>query len=158
MESGYETPPAAGRGEGERHEPLPSHVPGEARGGLEGLPVHLRAAPALPDPRREGAAAFLSGLLAPVRSGMILARADLARMAGTLDLGLRAGERRYALEHLLAQDAPRTLEALAREARRQGGLHSDRVPWLGATASFHERRAVAAADLLDDLARETPPL
>ena len=68
------------------------------------LSSHLRAAPPLPDPREEGSEAFLVGLLAPVRTGVILTRADLASIAGQLDMGLRAGERRYALEHLLAQE------------------------------------------------------
>jgi len=118
------------------------------------LPVHLREAPTLPDPREEGATAFLSGLLAPVRSGLLLARADLARISSELDLGLRAGERRYAMESLLSQDAPGVLVALARESRRQGALHAARVGWLGATARFHADRADRTAELLDDLARQ----
>lgn len=118
------------------------------------LPVHLREAPPLPDPRAEGAAAFVPGLLAPVRSGFIITRADLARIALRLDLGLRAGERRYALEHLLAQDAPPVLAALADEADAQARLHDERVDWLGATAGFHADRARRAARLLRELATE----
>src|SRR5262249_55202817 len=60
-----------------------------------------------------GAGAFVSGLLAPVRSGIVLTRADLARAARDLGLGLRMGERRFILETLLAQDAGPMLVWLA---------------------------------------------
>lgn len=119
------------------------------------LPLHLRAAPALPDPRREGAGAFLSGLLAPVRSGFIVTRADLARVSSGLDVGLRAGERRYALEHLLAQDAAGVLRALADEVRRQGALHERRADWLGMAARFHAERARETGELLEALASDS---
>lgn len=121
---------------------------------LAGLPTHLRDAPPLPDPRTEGAGAFVPGLLAPVRAGFVLTRADLARMALRLDLGLRAGERRYALEHLLAQDAPRILAALADEADAQAHAHDERSDWLGAVARFGSERARRAARLLRELAAE----
>lgn len=120
----------------------------------DGLPTHLRDAPPLPDPREEGAAAFVPGLLAPVRAGFVITRADLARMALRLDLGLRAGERRYALEHLLAQDAPRILAALADEADAQAHLHDERSDWLGAMARFGAERARRTARLLRELAAE----
>jgi TorA maturation chaperone TorD len=68
------------------------------------LPAHLRDAPGLPDPREAPPGSFLDGLLAPVRSGLVLARADLARIARELDLGLRIGERAY----LLRRSWPRT--------------------------------------------------
>jgi TorA maturation chaperone TorD len=71
------------------------------------LPGHLADAPSLPDPREEGGEAFLSGLLAPVRSGVIITRSDLGRLAKAEKLGLRMGERRYVLEHLLASGTGR---------------------------------------------------
>jgi TorA maturation chaperone TorD len=122
------------------------------------LSSHLQAAPPLPDPRAEGGAAFLSGLLAPVRTGVMLTRADLGRIARDLDLGLRAGERRYALEHLLAQDASAVLRALSNEARRQGEGHQRRVPWLGAAAEFAFRRAESTSILLDELISQSDSL
>ena len=125
---------------------------GAADGGA--LPVHLREAASLPDPRESGAAAFVPGLLAPVRSGVILTRSDLARIAQDLDLGLRAGERRYALEHLLAQDAAPVLRALAETAEAQALQHDRREGWLGATARFHAGRARDTARLLRELAAE----
>ena len=118
------------------------------------LPLHLREAPPLADPRVDGADAFLSGLLTPVRAGMFLTRADLARVAATLDLGLRAGERRYALDHLLGQDAERVLDALAQEAARQAAGHEGRRALLGVTAEFLLARAHRTAALLRELARE----
>jgi len=104
---------------------------------LEGLPLHLREAPALPDPRdvhggsrprrqnldkevsaqdRDGAVDFIPALLAPVRSGMILTRSDLARMASVLGLGVRAGERAYALRALVDQDGEAVVGWLKEEA------------------------------------------
>ena len=123
-------------------------------GSSDALPVHLVEAPGLPDPRQDGAAAFVPALLAPVRSGIIVTRSDLARMAVDLDLGLRAGERRYALEHLFAQDASPVLEALATEADRQAARHDARSAWLGATARALSERARGAAALLRALATE----
>jgi TorA maturation chaperone TorD len=112
------------------------------------LPAHLRDAPALPDPREAAPQAFLDGLLAPVRSGLVLARADLARIAHDLDLGLRIGERAYLLRALLAQDGPATLGALADEAARQRG----QVLCDDLTARFRRDRLTATATLLGELA------
>lgn len=118
------------------------------------LPLHLREAEPLPDPRAgdDGAGEyFLRALLAPARSGMILTRRDLARAGRELGLGVRMGERAYVLRALLAQDAPRTLAWLAAEARRQAAV-------LGAgpndedITAFWQDRALAAAALLDELA------
>ena len=115
---------------------------------------HLRNVPSLPDPRSDGSEAFIAGVLASIRSGMIITRADLAGIARSLDLGLRAGERRYALEHLIAQDAERTLRALMHEARRQGDAHQHRVTWLGESAGHLSHRCASTAALLDELAQE----
>jgi nitrate reductase delta subunit len=117
------------------------------------LPLHLRHAPELTDPRTEGTEDFLTGLLSPVRSGAILTRADLAAISSRLDLGLRAGERRYALEHLLAQDAVGVLGELSAEVARQGRAHRQREAWLGSSAAFLAERSERAADLLSALAR-----
>jgi hypothetical protein len=115
------------------------------------LPVHLREAPALPDPRHEGAAAFLAGVLTPVRSGMILTRADLARAARASGLALRMGERRVALAALLAQDPDATLGWLAGEARAAERRHAACAALPETVRAFWMRRAAAAAELLDAL-------
>jgi len=119
---------------------------------LEALPAHLREAPGLPDPREAGGAAFLDGMLAPVRTGMILSRVDLGRIGRELELGVRMGERRYVLEHLLGQDAVRTLEALAAEATKWRERHAVREAQLGAAGTFWAQRAESTAALLSDLA------
>ena len=116
------------------------------------LPLHLRLVPALPDPRRDGAAAFVTGLLAPVRSGVVLTRADLARAAHDLGLSLRMGERRFILETLLAQDATATLTWLAAEARAAAKRHREHEHVTGPVAQFWAKRAVDAAALLGELA------
>jgi len=78
----------------------------------EELPTHLQAAPALAPPE-DDAEAFISALLSPVRAGFILTTTDLANLADAAGVALRAGERRYALKALLAQDAVATLTGLA---------------------------------------------
>jgi TorA maturation chaperone TorD len=83
------------------------------------LPVALRDAPVLPEPEDATAAEWTQGLLAPVRSGLVLARADLTRAARDLGLGARVGERAYMLRALLDQDARAVLGWIAGEAYRQ---------------------------------------
>jgi len=82
-------------------------------------PLHLRDAPRLPE-GGEDASALVGALLAPVRSGLILTRWDLARAVGSLGLGLRMGERAVALRSMLSQDPRATLAWLARTRRPDG--------------------------------------
>jgi hypothetical protein len=110
----------------------------EALGREAVLPLHLREAPAI-DPEGPD---FVAQLLAPARSGVLLTRSDLARCARELGLGLRLGERRFALRALLEQDAPATLGWLALEARRQAALRG---------TGFWRKRALAASRLLASL-------
>jgi hypothetical protein len=131
-----------------------------AQGGPES--AHVRTSRPLPDPRDEGSSTFLPALLAPVRLGAILTRADLASLAGRLDLGLRAGERRYALEHLLAQDAPAVLGGLGDECDRQaeiGRSVSDRFGGAdtvaGRSIATLASRGEGSAALLRALAEES---
>ncbi|HKJ03774.1 MAG TPA: molecular chaperone TorD family protein [Longimicrobiales bacterium] len=116
------------------------------------LPLHLRVAPELPDPRAHGADAFLSGLLAPVRSGILVTRADVAELGRSLGIGVKMGSRRSVLEHLLAEAPEAVLGALgaAAEARARGhGAWSSLLPGV---AGFWSRRAEATARLLQELA------
>ncbi|MGH8972084.1 MAG: molecular chaperone TorD family protein [Acidimicrobiia bacterium] len=111
------------------------------------LALHLRLAP--PPPRPDSAVdELLAGLLAPVRSGMVVTRADLARAARHLGLGLRMGERRFALRSLLDQDAPGMCRWLAGEARWWAEQHDGLEPALGAVARFWCDRAGTTAALL----------
>jgi len=124
----------------------------EALGPPALLPLHLRQAAALPDPRGVGAEAFLTALMSPISSGLILVRDDLLRAARELGLGTRMGERRFVLKALLGQDAAATLAWLGAEARRWEAGHAARLPLWGATADFWRRRAAEAARLCGELA------
>ncbi|MET0645051.1 MAG: molecular chaperone TorD family protein [Pyrinomonadaceae bacterium] len=118
------------------------------------LPLHLREAPALADPRAEAPEEFLKTLLAPARSGIILVRDDLARAARELGTGVRAGERLFALRSLVGQDAAGTLAWLAREAEDWHALHRRRRAAHGAVAEWWAARAASTAKLLEELAAE----
>lgn len=116
------------------------------------LPAHLEHAPGLSDPRDGDVAAFLEGLLAPVRFGVTLTASDLARAAEDLGLGRRVGERRFVLRALLDQDTPGLLGWLAAAARsvadaRKRAWHADT-----ATGHWWRRRAADSAALLSSLA------
>ena len=120
--------------------------------GISELPLHLREAPPLTDPRVEGADAFITALLAPARSGYILVRDDFRRASRELGLGLRHGERRFVLKALLAQDHAATLDWLAAEARAAVVTYRGIASLPAAIASFWTARAAAAAELLTELA------
>ena len=125
----------------------------EAAAGLPDteLPLHLREAPP-PVALEAGLDDVLGGLLAPARSGMVIARSDLVAAARALGLGLRQGERRYALRALLNQDAPATLGWLAGLAEAWAGEHERSEPWLGAIAGFWRSRAEITALRLHEAA------
>lgn len=84
------------------------------------LPLHLRSAPPL-DPAAEPSG-LADALFAPVRSGFVLARADLSRCARDLEIKMRVAERRYTLRTLLAQDTARVAGWLSVESERQAEL------------------------------------
>jgi hypothetical protein len=115
------------------------------------LPPALRDAPAVPTPDDATAADWVQALLTPVRAGLVLARADLARAAHDLDLGARVGERAFVLRNLLDQDARAVLGWLAQEARRQAGA-LDMVEATGGAdvADWWRARLHATATLLED--------
>jgi hypothetical protein len=123
-------------------------------GAQSALPAHLREAGGLVDPRAGGVEEFMQTLLAPARSGMILVRSDLSRAARTLNLGARAGERKFTLKSLLGQDAAGVLGWLAEEASAWTTRHGARRASLGAVAEWWESRALESAALLSELAAE----
>jgi len=118
------------------------------------LPLHLREAGALADPRESSADEFMRTLLAPARSGMILLRDDIARAARRLGAGVRAGERRFGLRSLMGQDADGTLSWLAEEADAWEALHLRRRAAHGPVAEWWAARAAATATLLRELKAE----
>lgn len=123
----------------------------EVLGSADTLPLHLRLAPPLTDPRTDGAEAFAQGLLSPVRSGILVTRADLARAGRDLALGLRMGERRFILTALFAQDPGGMLEWLAAEARTRAAAHRTHAAVTGDVANFWAGRAESTAALLTAL-------
>lgn len=122
------------------------------------LPLHMREAPGIVDPRREGGEAFLDSLLAPIRTGMIIARSDLVRCAAELGLGLRVGERRYVLRALFGQAPEAVLEWLGAEARAWSARHRRRPGSLQAVSGFWAQRSDAAAVLFAELLAERADL
>jgi hypothetical protein len=116
------------------------------------LPAALACAPtglSAEEVRGEGLAA---ALLAPVRTGVIVLREDLRHLAGDLDLGLRAGERRFAMQSLLEQDRAGTLTWMAQFIAGQAS-RTDRWPAAWAPVmGFWSNRARESAALLDALA------
>jgi TorA maturation chaperone TorD len=111
------------------------------------LPLALRAAPACsraPADLDE----LLATLFAPVRTGVVLVRDDLERAGAELGLGVRAGERRFALRSLLAQDPAGVLGWLATEARAQATA----LATLPSITAWWAARAGVGAAWLDELA------
>lgn len=119
-----------------------------ALGSPDALPRHLRLAPPAAAPRDAGAEEFLQSLLSPVRSGLVLVRADLARAARVRGLALRMGERRFILRALLAQDPEWTLEWLAAEAASWASKHRAHAADTRGVARFWAERAEATAAAL----------
>jgi hypothetical protein len=120
----------------------------------QALSLHLREADPLDDPRASGGEAFVDGLLVPVRTGVILTRSDLDRAARQLDLGSRAGERKFVLKALLGQDPRGTLEWLEREVERWREIHARRSDAWASVSAFWQGRAARASEMLGELRRE----
>lgn len=123
-------------------------------GVLNVVPRHLTDAAGRADPRQDGAEAFLTFLLTPVRSGLIVLRSDVSRAGDELGLGLRTGERSFVLKALLAQDPQQVLSWLALEAGRQAATHVVRLDGLGPILEHWVGRSKGTADLLKSLAAE----
>lgn len=123
----------------------------EALGAQTALPLHLREARTLADPRETSSDEFLQTLLAPARSGLVIVRDDLARAARELGTGMRAGERTFALRSLFGQDASATLSWLASEADAWESFHARRLKTHGRVADWWAARAHTSARLLREL-------
>jgi TorA maturation chaperone TorD len=111
-------------------------------------PLHLRDGPGPPEADRD-AGALVGALLAPVRSGLVLTRWDLARAAGSLGLGLRMGERVFVLRSMLDQDPRATLAWLADEAAGWATRHRQTEAVLGGIGRHWRERAEATLALLE---------
>jgi hypothetical protein len=92
------------------------HAPGEL------LPAALREA-APPVRADRGLDELVSGLITPIRSGMILTRRAVAAGADQVGAGQRIGRRRTALRIMFSQEPERTSSWLADEATRWAQRH-----------------------------------
>lgn len=128
----------------------------EDLGALEALPLPLREARPLGDLGDAGGDEFLQALTTPVRTGMILVRSDLERCARSLELGIRKGERRFALKSLFGQAPRETLEWLAAEADGWVVRFDGRTDCSPSIASFWRQRAETAARFLRSSAEPIP--
>ncbi len=117
-------------------------------------PLALREAQPVPDPRRTDGDSFFSALLSPVRSGLVLTRADFARAARDLGLGLRVGERAYILRAMMSQGPSATLDWLAREAAAWEHLHDRGGSTAPEVADFWTYRVAETGRLLSDLSAD----
>lgn len=123
-----------------------------AADGQDDLPAALRTAAALPDPDEVGRDSFVSALLAPVRSGIVIVRDDLVRLGRETGLTCRAGERRYALTSFLTQAPDATLAWLGRHAKHWRDRIEGRGP--AKIADWWAERAQRTESLLSRLAGE----
>jgi hypothetical protein len=110
------------------------------------LPVHLAQEP----PSLDGPEDLVRYLLTPVRSGLVLTRADLKRAASDLGLGTRIGERAFDLGSLIEQDGRAVVVWMASEADRQARLYSSVsiAPAIGALWLSRAARTHAAVTAL----------
>lgn len=113
---------------------------------LPALPLALRNAPP-PGVPLAGPREMADTLTVPVRSGIILTWHRLASGAGQARVGLRAGERRFALRSMLEQDPAATADWLAAEAARWAGRQRARQP-ADITARWWAERAGHTARVL----------
>lgn len=119
-------------------------------GAPESLPLAMRAAP----PGLEASDSYdevLDALVAPIRSGTVLTHGDLSLCARRVGVGLRRGERRYALRAMLEQDAPATLAWLSSHARSWSQQHASASTGESDPSSWWSTRAAHTADLLQSM-------
>lgn len=116
------------------------------------LPLALREAPGLPDDEA-ASREWTEALLAPVRSGMILTRADLARGAMKIGVGVRLGERAFALRSMLEQDAYKVMGWLASEASAWIDVHEHAQTGGGEVPRWWAGRARHTATVLTRLSQ-----
>jgi alkylated DNA nucleotide flippase Atl1 len=114
------------------------------------LPLALRTAPP-PMAASDSLDETLDALVAPIRSGMVLTYRDLAECAHRVGVGLRRGERRFALRAMLEQEPQGTLSWLGARARRSSLRCTPTPPVANDPSAWWSRRAAETARVLDAL-------
>lgn len=118
------------------------------------LPLQLRMTPPPLDlVGADSVDAAVRALLVPAASGLVLTKADLTRAVIALEAGLIQNSRAFALNQLVTQDAPATLDWLAAEAHRQANARADEVESLGQVGEFWACRSRSTAETLAELAQ-----
>ena len=120
-------------------------------GPAEMLPLALRVAPPGIDVA-DSLDDTLDALVAPVRCGLVLTYRDLAACGRQVGVGLRRGERRFALRAMLEQDAPATLRWLSGYARRLSQRCPSAPRTVNDPCTWWSRRAANTAGVLETLA------
>jgi alkylated DNA nucleotide flippase Atl1 len=117
------------------------------------LPLALRTAPP-PMATADSLDETLDALVAPIRSGMVLTYRDLAECAHQVGVGLRRGERRFALRAMLEQEPQGTLSWLGARARRTSQRCTPTPPMTNDPGAWWSRRAAETARVLETLVGE----
>lgn len=115
------------------------------------LPVHLITTEPIRTPELIGGSAFLEQLLAPIRTGVVVSRQDMARLGRDVGLGARIGERRYMLEAYLGQDPQGSLEWMASHAAEWIERDASSVPLID---QFWSTRAASSVGILREAASQ----
>jgi hypothetical protein len=117
-------------------------------------PLHFREAGSPLPLVFDGVDDLAGALLTPARSGVILARADLVRMASALGAGARVGSRRGVLSGLIRGGGEQALAWLAEEASRQASAYAAWAGELAPVRDFWHGRAARTAAVLERLEAE----
>jgi hypothetical protein len=120
-------------------------------GGPSVDPLHFREAGARTPAEPDSVDELVAALVAPVRSGLILTRSDLALLARALGTAARPSNRRAVLASLIGQDGDAALAWLADEAARQAALHEAWPESLAFVRAFWQERAAHTAAVLQAL-------
>jgi TorA maturation chaperone TorD len=120
-------------------------------GGPSVDPLHFREAATRTPAEPESVEELVAALVAPVRSGLILTRSDLALLARALGTAARPSNRRSVLASLIGQDGDAALAWLADEAARQATLHAAWPESLAPVRAFWQERAAHTAGVLRSL-------
>ena len=119
----------------------------EGVGSQAALPLGLRLAPELP-PGDASGDEWITAILAPARSGLIVTRADIGQGSARLGLGPRMGERSRMLRSMLEVEPQATVAWLADAANDAAGRHATLLPALGQIAAHWRDRAAATSAAL----------